>query len=182
MKKNVKGAAGAGRGIVIYQDVHGNVELKADIKKETIWATQAQIAELFDIDRTVVTRHINNLIKSEEIDIKSNVQKMHIANSDRPVALYSLDMILAVGYRTSSFKAIAFRKWATKVLRDYILKGMAVNADRIEKLHEAGIRDLREKLAFIQRTVRNRELDRSEVDSLLSVIGDYANSWLLLKR
>ena len=168
--------------IVIYRGSRGNVTLRADINKDTIWATQADIAVLFDIDRTVVTRHINNLLKDGEIDEKSNVQKMHITNSDKPVAFYSLDMILSVGYRTNSKKAIAFRQWATETLHDYIIHGMAVNSERIKKLHEDGITDLNKKISFIQETIRKRQLDQSEVDSLLSVIRDYANSWTFLQK
>jgi prophage maintenance system killer protein len=169
-------------GIVIYEDERMNLELKTDIQKETIWATQNQISDLFGIDRTVVSKHIQNIIITQEISRLNNVQKMHIVNSLRPVAFYSLDMILSIGYRVNSKKATKFRIWANRVLREYILKGIAVNDDRIEKLHEKGIVDLREKLAFIQNTVRRRELDRGEVNSLLSVISDYANSWLLLKK
>lgn len=168
--------------IVIFQDSRGNVELSADVKKETIWATQAQIAELFDIDRTVATRHINNIFKDDEISQKSNVQKMHIPSSDRPISLHSLDIILAVGYRTNSRKAIQFRQWATKTLREYIMKGIAVNTERLKQLPEKMIHDLDEKIRFIQRTIERRELNKSEVYGLLSVIDGYANSFLLLKK
>ncbi len=82
------------------------------MSRETLWATQAQIAEVFGVERSVVTKHIRNILKDGEIDEKSNVQKMHIANSDKPVATYSLDIILSTGYRTNSKIAIEFRKWA----------------------------------------------------------------------
>ena len=111
--------------IVIYED--GNVELKATVESESIWLRQNEIATLFDKDRTVITRHINNILKDNEVDEKSNVQKMHIAKSDKPVKFYSLDIILAVGYRTNSAKAIKFRQWATKVLKDYVIKGHPFN-------------------------------------------------------
>jgi len=83
--------------IAVYQAKNGAIELRADSKMETVWATQAQIAEIFDIERSVITKHINNIIKTGEINEKSNVQKMHIANSDKPVSLYSLDIILSIG-------------------------------------------------------------------------------------
>lgn len=123
--------------IVIYQAKSGAIGLKGDLSKETVWATQAQIALVFDIDRSVVTKHINNILKSKEIALKSNVQKMHIANSDKPVTFYSLDLILAVGYRANSSKAIGFRKWATKTLRSHIVDGYTINPNRIEKNYEA---------------------------------------------
>jgi prophage maintenance system killer protein len=119
--------------VVIYQAKNGAIELRGDFTRETIWATQLQIADIFSIDRTVATKHIGNILKSKEVDIKSNVQKMHIANSDKPVALYSLDIILAVGYRANSVRAIEFRKWATRTLRDYIVDGFAINKSRIVK-------------------------------------------------
>lgn len=168
--------------LVIYTDKKGRVELRADTDKETIWATQAQITELFNIDRTVVTKHINNLLNSKEVNEKSNVQKMHIPNSDKPVAMYSLDIILAVGYRTNSSKAIKFRQWANRVLKEYLLKGIAVNTHRLEKLPDRILADLDEKILFIQRTIKKRELNQNETDSLLSVIHDYANSWKFLKE
>src|SRR3989339_1829816 len=85
--------------LVIYQASSGALELKADMGEETIWATQAQIAKVFEIERSVVTKHISNIFKTSEIEEKSNVHFLHIANSDKPVAFYSLDIILAVGYR-----------------------------------------------------------------------------------
>src|SRR3990167_10416005 len=113
--------------IVIYQAKSGAIELKGDFTRETIWATQAQIVKLFNVDQSVVSRHIKNIFKDGEIEEKSNMQKMHIANSDKPVISYSLDVILGVGYRTNSRVAIEFRKWATKTLREYITTGFIVN-------------------------------------------------------
>lgn len=168
--------------LVIYTDSKGKVELRADIEKETMWATQAQIAELFDTDRSAITKHINNILDDGEIDMKSNVQKLHIANSDRPVTLYSLDIILAVGYRTNSKKAILFRKWATTILRAYIVEGLVVNKKRLEQLHSDSIKDIEEKVGFIQQTIRNRLLNQPEVDGILSVVNGYAHSWLFLKQ
>ncbi len=168
--------------LVIYAGSKGGVELRADANKETIWATQTQIAELFEIDRTVATKHINNVFRDREIDEKSNVQKMHIPNSDKPITLYSLDIILAVGYRTNSAKAVKFRQWATRTLREYLIKGIVVNTERIKKLPDRILHDIIGKFEFIQRTLQNRELNKGESDSLLAVIHDYANSWLFLKE
>jgi len=85
-----------GRGVVVYQAKNGAIELRGDFERETVWATQSQIAEVFGIDHSVVTKHVGNVLKSKEVDEKSNVQKMHIPHSDKPVAFYSLDIILAV--------------------------------------------------------------------------------------
>ncbi len=83
--------------VVIYQAKNGKIEFRGDFERDTIWGTQKQIADVFDIDRSVVTRHINKIMQDGEVEQKSNVQKMHIANSDKPVNVYSLDVILAVG-------------------------------------------------------------------------------------
>src|SRR3989344_154459 len=171
--------------IIIFKDSKGNVELKADVQKETIWATQDQIAGIFGIDRTVVTKHIRNIIKDKELDVNSVSAKFAHTAKDKKVyqvQFYNLDIILAVGYRTNSTSAINFRRWATSILRDYIVKGAVINTERIKKLHKKGINDLRSKIEFIQNTIKKRELDKNEVDSLLSVISDYANSWTLLKE
>lgn len=107
---------------------------------------------------------------------------MHIAHSDKPVTFYSLDIILGVGYRTNSARAIKFRQWATRTLRDYIIKGYALNAKRLQESRQTSVKELGKTLQFIQDAIRRRQLDQTEVDSLLSVISDYANSWLLLEQ
>ena len=121
------------KGVIIYQAKNGAIELRGDFTHETIWATQSQIVKLFKVDQSVVSRHIKNIFKDGEIEEKSNMQKMHNANSDKPIILYSLDVILGVGYRTNSKVAIEFRKWATKTLRSYIVNGYAVNKNKIAK-------------------------------------------------
>lgn len=105
-----------------------------DGERETIWASQAQIQELFGIDQSGVSRHVRNVFADQEVDAESNMQKVHIASSDRPVTLYSLDVILAVGYRANSGRAITFRRWASGVLKQYLLEGAALNERRLEQL------------------------------------------------
>ena len=120
--------------IVIYAGPGVELSLPLDREHETVWATQAQIAELFGIDRSRVTRHVNNVFRDEEVGLESNVRKAHIAFSDRPVSYYSLDVILAVGYRANSARAIQFRRWASGVLSHYILEGVAINEKRVDEL------------------------------------------------
>ena len=112
--------------IILYQP-NENVQLEVHLEEETVWLTQAQMAELFQKDRTVVTRHINNVFTEGELDQESNVHFLHIPFSDRPVKLYSLDVIISVGYRVKSQRGTQFRQWANKVLKNYLLKGYAVN-------------------------------------------------------
>ncbi len=114
---------------IIYDN--GEIELKVSLDNDTIWLTQKDITQIFEKDQSVISRHINNIFKDKEVDEKSNMQKMHIAFSDKPVKFYSLDIILAVGYRVNSAKAIKFRQWATSVLKSYITNGYAINSDKI---------------------------------------------------
>lgn len=171
--------------IVIYRDSKGNVELKTDAGKETIWANQDQIGDLFDTTKQNVSLHLKNIFKIKELAENSVVKEFFTTAEDGKqykVKFYNLDAIIAVGYRVNSKKATQFRIWATKTLRDYILKGIAVNENRIKKIHEKGAADIAKKIEFIQRTLAHRQLDTGEVGSLLSVIKDYANSWTLLQK
>ena len=115
--------------MIIYDN---KVELKLDDNLETFWATQEQIAVLFDIDRSGITKHLGNIFESGELNEKSNVQFLHIPNSDKPVKFYNLDAILSVGYRVNSSKATQFRIWATRILKEYIIKGFSVDKERLK--------------------------------------------------
>ena len=119
--------------IILYQPDE-SVKLEVRMENETVWLTQAQIAELFERDRTVITKHINNVFKEKELEEKSNVQFLHIANSDKPVKYFSLDVIISVGYRVKSIRGTQFRQWANRVLKDYLLKGYSVN----QRLNDMG--------------------------------------------
>ena len=117
--------------IILYQPDE-SVKLQVRMENETVWLTQAQIAELFERDRTVITKHINNVFKEKELEEKSNVQFLHIANSDKPVSFYSLDMIRAVGFRVRSLRGTQFRKWANTTLKKYLTKGFVLDSDRLK--------------------------------------------------
>ena len=134
--------------IIIYETSKKEVDLEVRFEDETVWLRQNQIAKLFNKDRTVITKHINKILKEKEVEEKSNVQKMHIANSDKPVAFYSLDIILAVGYRVNSINAIKFRKWSTKILKQYLLKGYVVNQKRLEESQKKFL-ELQETINFL---------------------------------
>lgn len=122
--------------LVIFKAKDGNVKLDVQLENDTVWLTQLQMSELFERDRSVITKHIKNIFKEGELEEKSNVHFLHFANSDKPVALYSLDVIISLGYRIKSKRGVEFRKWANEVLKDYILKGYAVNNNRINQLGE----------------------------------------------
>jgi len=160
--------------IIIYQASSGALELRGDIKNDTIWATQLQIANVFGIDRSVVTKHINNLFNSGEIIKKSNVQKMHIANSDKPVNFYNLDIILAIGYRANSGKAIDFRRWSSGILKDHIIKGYTINPVRIEKNYVEFIEAVNKVKALLPTGMK------PDTESILELIKVFADTWLSL--
>ena len=118
--------------IVVYQP-NETIRLDVRLENETVWLTQAQLCQLFQRDVSVVSRHIKNIFTEGELEKESNLHFLQIANSDRPVALYSLDVIISVGYRVKSVIGTRFRQWANKVLKEYILRGYAVN-ERLERL------------------------------------------------
>ncbi len=122
--------------IVIFETEDNEVKLPVMVEDETVWLNQNQMIELFGRDQSVISRHIRNVFKEHEVDEKSNMHFLHIANSDKPVAFYSLDVIISVGYRVKSKRGVEFRRWANSVLKQYILKGYAVNDNRIKQLGE----------------------------------------------
>jgi len=162
------------KGVIIYQAKSGAIELRGDFEHENIWATQSQIAELFNIERSVATKHIGNVLKNGEVDKRSNVQKMHIANSDKSVALYSLDIILAVGYRANSTQAIEFRKWASKILKKYLIQGYTINRKQVVKNYDAFM----QAVASIQNLLPEHVL--LDPKMVLELIKEFASTWVAL--
>ena len=153
--------------IVLFESEDKSVSLSVPFENETVWLNQSQMTQLFSVDRTVITKHVNNVFKEQELDEKSNVHFLHIANSDKSVKFYSLDVIISVGYRVKSKRGIEFRKWANSVLKQYILKGYAANEHRLE--------ELRQTLQIIRRT--ENQLDTNQI---LSVIEQYTAALDLL--
>ncbi len=157
--------------IILFQNQ--NVKLEVNVKDDTVWLTQTQISQLFEKERTVITRHIRNIFKEGELEEKSNVQKIHIANSDKPVAFYNLDVIISVGYRVKSKNGIIFRKWTNQILKDYLLKGYAVNQKRLDYLEKTV------KLIDIANRIDDR-LNNNDAKEILKVIGTYSKALDLL--
>lgn len=146
--------------IVIYQTEDGTTKIEVNFNSDTVWLSQAQIGELFQRERSVITKHINNVFEEHELEEKSNVQILHIANSDRPIKLYNLDVIISVGYRVKSIRGTHFRRWATERLKEYLIKGFAMDDERLKQMGGGGywrelldrIRDIRssEKVMYRQ--------------------------------
>ena len=122
--------------IVLFETEDKKISLNVPVEEETVWLTQSQMVELFQRDVSVISRHIRNIFKEEELEEKSNLHFLQIANSDKPVAFYSLDVIISVGYRVKSKRGVEFRRWANSVLKQYILQGYTINQRRIQQLGE----------------------------------------------
>jgi death-on-curing family protein len=163
--------------IIIYQAKNGAIELRGDVQHETVWATQAQIADVFSVERSVITKHIRNILKDKELEEKSVSAKFaHTATDGKTyqVQYYNLDIILAVGYRTNSSRAIEFRQWATKTLRNYITNGFVVNKSKISKNYD----EFMKTVSDIQNLLPGHiNLDPKAV---LDLIKEFASTWVSL--
>lgn len=113
--------------IIIYETKDGKTSIDVKMEGETVWLSQGQIADLFQRERSVITKHINNIFREGELDEKSNVHFLHIPNSDKPSKIYNLDVIISVGYRVKSQQETQFRIWANSILKKYLLQGFVVN-------------------------------------------------------
>ncbi|WP_229240265.1 virulence protein RhuM/Fic/DOC family protein [Dyadobacter sp. SG02] len=152
--------------------------LQVQLQNETVWLTQAQMAELFGKERSVISKHISNVFKEDELVRKSNVQFLHIAFSDKPIAVYSLDTIISVGYRVKSKQGTQFRIWANRVLKDYLIKGFSVQ----EKLKSDQLANLKKTVGLLANVIRRKELTAVEATGLIQVVTDYAYALDILDR
>lgn len=164
--------------IQIYQTADGQVRLEVALEQDTVWLSQAQLVELFGRERSVVTKHIGNVFAEGELDEKSNVQNLHIANSDKPVKFYSLDVIISVGYRVKSVQGTRFRQWATNVLRQHLVQGYTLNRARFEQ----NAAELQQALALIRKAARSPELSAEAGSGLVEIVSRYTQTFLWLQR
>jgi prophage maintenance system killer protein len=167
--------------IILYQSSDGKTALDVHLDHDTVWLSQKQLAELFQRERSVITKHLRNVFLEGELDEKSNVQNMHIAFSDKPVVLYSLDVIISIGYRVKSQQGTRFRQWATKTLKDHIVKGYTINEQRFREQAEK-LTEMRQTVELLARTLANQELVNETGKDVLRVITDYAYALNLLDR
>ena len=162
--------------IVIYQTDDGQTQIDVRLENETVWLTQAQMAVLFQTDRTSIVRHINNIYKLEELEREGTCAKIAQVQTEgnrmvtRTIPYFNLDMIISVGYRVNSKRGVKFRQWANKVLKDYIVKGYSVN----ERIHKEQIGVLRQLVGMLGRTIQNQPLlSTDETNALFNVVTDY---------
>lgn len=157
--------------IIIYQTEDGQTRIDVRFENDTVWLTQAQMAELFQKDQSVIARHISNVFKEGELDDKSNMHFLHnTIYKYRPTRIYSLDVIISVGYRVKSKRGTAFRIWARNVLKDYLIKGYAIN----ERLRHEQLGELRQLVGMLGRTIQSQSLlPTDESQALFDVVTDY---------
>lgn len=162
--------------IEIYRSQDGSVQLNVKLENETVWLTQSQMAELFGVDRTSIVRHIRNIYKSEELEESSTCAKNAQVRIEgqrqivREIPYYNLDMIISVGYRVNSKNATSFRRWATSVLKQYLIKGYAINQQiKLDRYNE-----LKDVVRLMSRAVGLQDkVTTDEYSGLFNVISDY---------
>ena len=167
---------GTNNQIIIYQTDDDQTQIDVRLENETVWLTQAQMAELFQTDRTSIVRHINKIYADDELDRDSTcakiaqVQKEGQRTVRRSIPYFNLDMIISVGYRVNSKRGVKFRQWANRVLKQYLIKGYAIN----ERLRHEQISELRQLVQVVSRTLQHREQENTiETQDLLDVVVDY---------
>ena len=176
------------QGIEIYKFTKGEIVFNVDKKQETIWATQEQIAQLFDVQVPAIAKHLSNIYKSGELQMDATFSKMEKVQIEggrkvkRNIKLYNLDAIISVGYRVNSRKATDFRIWATKVLHHYVVDGAAINERRLKELDAKKLRELEGALGIVKRLVAALELSAGEAGGILEVITKYAPSFKALQE
>ena len=161
--------------IVIYQTKDGKTSIDVKLENETVWLNQAQMAELFQTDRTSVVKHVNNIYKSEELEKDSTCAKIAQVQMEgnrtikRHIIYYNLDMIISVGYMVNSMRGTQFRIWANKVLKDYLIKGYAIN----QQAKAVQLEDLKSTVRLLSNVIEHKQLTLDEANGLLRVITDY---------
>ena len=146
--------------IVIYQTEDGKTQIDVRLENETVWLTQAQMAELFKSSRTNVLEHIQHIYEDEELEKEATCRNFRQVRQEgkrtvnRAIIMYNLDMIISVGYRVNSKRGVKFRQWANKVIKDYLIKGYAVN----ERIRHEQIGELRQLVGMLGRTLQNQEV------------------------
>lgn len=165
--------------LVIYQTPDGNTSIDVTLQNDTVWLSQGQMSELFAKDQSVIARHISNVFKEGELEQESNMQILHNTLSKyKPTKVYSLDVIISVGYRVKSKQGTQFRIWANKVLKQYLLQGYAVN----ERIAAQKYDELRQLVKVLGRTIQNQDDIADDSRSLFEVVVDYTYALDTLDR
>ena len=156
--------------IVIYQTEDGQTQIDVRLENDTVWLNTNQMSILFDREESNIRRHIINVFKEGELVKENNVHFLHVNGVKKPVPFYTLDVIISVGYRVKSHRGVRFRQWANKILKDYLIKGYAVN----QRIHKEQIGELRQLVGMLGRTIQNQPLmTDDETNALFEVVTDY---------
>ena len=156
--------------IIIYQTADNQTQIDVRLENETVWLTTNQMAMLFDREESNIRRHVINVFKERELDRENNVHFLHVNGVKKPVPFYNLDVIISVGYRVKSQRGVQFRQWANRVLKQYLIKGYAIN----ERLRHEQISELRQLVQVVGRTLQHSEHENTiEMQDLLDVVVDY---------
>ena len=156
--------------IVIYQTEDGQTQIDVRLENDTVWLNTNQMSILFDREESNIRRHIINVFKEGELVKENNVHFLHVDGVKKPVPFYTLDVIISVGYRVKSQRGVRFRQWANKILKDYLIKGYAVN----QRIHKEQIGELRQLVGMLGRTIQNQPLmTDDETNALFEVVTDY---------
>jgi len=163
--------------------IDGEIEIETKVENETVWITQKQMCELFGTAKSTISEHLKNIFENGELDKNSTVRKFRTVRMEgnrkvsRNIEYYNLDVIISVGYRVNSKKATKFRQWATKILKDYILKGYALNQKRLEQ----NFNEFKQEIELLQKAIK-QNLNEIEAKGFLDIITKYAKSWILLNQ
>ena len=156
--------------IIIYQTADDQTQIEVHMENETVWLTTHQMAMLFDREESNIRRHVINVFKEGELKKENNVHFLHVNGVKKPVPFYNLEVIISVGYRVKSQRGVQFRQWANRVLKQYLIKGYAIN----ERLRHEQICELRQLVQVVSRTLQHREQENTiETQDLLDVVVDY---------
>ena len=174
----------------IYQGAEGEVFFDVDEMNQTIWADQGKIAELFEVDRTVISRHLRNIFADEELEVEKCVKEEVEERLEggrriaRKIKKYNLDVIISVGYRVNSKKATKFRIWASSIIKRYMTEGVAVNYDLMKKLPDGSekLQNLEETLGIVRRMLTETSLSANEANGVLEVVTKYADSFATISE
>ena len=173
--------------IKIYKTDEGKTSIEVKLEKETVWLSQKQMAELFEKDSDTIGLHLKNIYKSGELDEISTTEKYSVVRQEgnrkvkRQIKFYNLDAIISVGYRVNSKRGIQFRKWASQILKDYLIKGYAINQQRLEKQAEQ-LKELKETIKILGDALESKELSNDESKGLLKIISDYSYALEILDQ
>ena len=152
--------------IIIYQSEDGKTQLDVKLEGETVWLSTKQMAKLFDKEESNIRRHVNNVFKEAELTRENNVHFLHVNGVKKPVPYYTLDVIISVGYRVHSQRGVRFRQWANSVLKQYLVKGYAIN----ENIRKQQITELRQLVQVVGRTIQQQPAKSTDESNALTLM------------